>query len=519
MRKQGAGQYDAASNRTRFTDPEGGQTDYVYDVLNRLTSLTNFQAQTFTFGYDALGRRTQLTRPNGVNTDYSYDNLSRLLSVLHKLGANVIDGATYTVDPAGNRTSKLNHLNGVTESYTYDAIYQLTQVVQNGTTTSEAYTYDKVGNRLSTLTDSNWIYNNSNQLTSRPGVTYTYDNNGNTLTKTDASGTTQYAWDYENRLTSVTLPGVGVVSFKYDPFGRRIQKVSASDTTAYVHDSADIAEELDATATAIRRYTTGLGIDEPLAMLRSGATSYYLTDGLGSVTSLIDPNGSASAVYTYQSFGELTSPEGSLANPFRYTGREFDVDTNLHYYRARYYNSLIARFLTEDPIGFNGGINFYAYVLNAPTMFTDPDGLRTQVCCRLLRGSVGKLTGKNHCYIRVTNSRGSHTYGLHREHADDSPLPNGARPLVDDPTDVGGTCSDVRDATPCKERMLIQQALSDLQCPSCGANYWAASTNSNFWVANALRNANMTPPVFPGSANAPGYSFVPPSGPTGGGHR
>ncbi|MGH9509960.1 MAG: RHS repeat domain-containing protein, partial [Terriglobales bacterium] len=207
-----------------------------YDALNRLTSLTNFSAQTFTFSYDALGRRTQLTRPNAVNTNYTYDNLSRLLSVLHKLGAQTIDGATYTVDAVGNRTSKLNHINSITENYTYDAIYQLTQVVQGGTTTTEAYSYDKVGNRLSTLADSGWSYNNSNQLASRPGVTYTYDNNGNTLTKTEAGGTTQYAWDYENRLTSVTLPDQSVVSFKYDAAGRRVQKTSASGTTIYLYD-------------------------------------------------------------------------------------------------------------------------------------------------------------------------------------------------------------------------------------------------------------------------------------------
>ncbi len=68
-------------------------------------------------------------------------------------------------------------------------------------------TYDPVGNRLSSLGVSPYNYNVSNALTSKPGVTYTYDNNGNTLTKTDGSGTTTYAWDFENRLTSVTLPG------------------------------------------------------------------------------------------------------------------------------------------------------------------------------------------------------------------------------------------------------------------------------------------------------------------------
>ncbi len=367
-------QYDATSNRTRFTDPEGGQTDYVYDVLNRLTSLTNFSAQTFNFSYDALGRRTQLTRPNGVNTDYNYDNLSRLLSVLHKLGAQTIDGATYTVDAVGNRTSKLNHINGVTENYTYDAIYQLAQVVQNGTSTTEAYSYDKVGNRLSTLVDSGWAYNNSNQLTSRPGVSYTYDANGNTLTKTEASSTTTYAWDYENRLTSVTLPGGGLVSFKYDPMGRRIQRVSSSGTINYVYDGADGVEEVDAAGTVLARYAMGPGIDQPLSMLRGGATSYYEADGLSSVTSLTDGTGSAVGSYLFDTFGKQTSPEGGVTNAFRYTARESDVETGLYNYRARYYDPQIGMFISEDPTRFASGANFYTYAANTPTQFNDPTG-------------------------------------------------------------------------------------------------------------------------------------------------
>jgi len=201
--------YDAASNRTGFTAPDGSTNTYVYDTLNRLSTLTNSVTGQFGFGYDALSRRTWLTRPNSVNTSYTYDNLSRLLSVLHQTGSTTIDGATYTVDNAGNRMGKVNQLNGVTENYTYDPVYQLTQVQQvvNGNpSTSESYTYDAVGNRLSALNVSSYTYNVSNQLTSSSdGYNYTYDFNGNTLTKSNASGTTQYAWSIENRLTSVTL--------------------------------------------------------------------------------------------------------------------------------------------------------------------------------------------------------------------------------------------------------------------------------------------------------------------------
>src|SRR5205814_8746476 len=120
-------------------------------------------------GYDALRRRTSLTRPNGVNTNYSYDSLSRLLSVLHQTGSTTIDGATYTVDNAGNRTAKTDQRTAVATSYGYDSIYQLLSATQ-GATATESYTYDPVGNRLSDLTTSGWRNNTSNELTSRPGV-------------------------------------------------------------------------------------------------------------------------------------------------------------------------------------------------------------------------------------------------------------------------------------------------------------------------------------------------------------
>lgn len=98
--------------------------------------------------------------------------------------------------------------------------------------TTESYSYDAVGNRLSSLGVSSYTTNSSNELTSTSNATYTYDSNGNTLTKVIGSNTTSYAWDYENRLTSVTLPGSGgTVSFRYDPFGRRrVEQTLAAET-------------------------------------------------------------------------------------------------------------------------------------------------------------------------------------------------------------------------------------------------------------------------------------------------
>lgn len=232
---------------------------------------------------------------------------------------------------------------------------------------------------LSSLAAATWSYNASNQLTAisgSPGTTHTYDNNGNTLTKTDGSVTTTYAWDVENRLTSVTLPGSGgTITFKYDPLGRRIYKSSSTGTTIFAYDGESLIEETNASGSALARYSQGEDLDEPLALLRNGTTHYYQVDGLGSVTSLTDSAGALATTYVYDSFGKLLSSTGSAANTFRFTGREYDAETTQYFYRERYADPSQGRFLSEDPIRFSAGVNFFSYVSNNPINLIDPLGL------------------------------------------------------------------------------------------------------------------------------------------------
>jgi RHS repeat-associated protein len=143
----------------------------------------------------------------------------------------------------------------------------------------------------------------------------------------------------------------------------------------FAYDGANIIEETDSSGNALARYSMGLNIDEPLAMLRSSATHFYNADGLGSITSLTDSSGATSATYRYDTFGNLTASSGSVTNPFRYTAREWDGEIGIYYYRARFFDLITGRFLSEDPAGFVGGINLYAYVANNPTNLIDPSGL------------------------------------------------------------------------------------------------------------------------------------------------
>jgi RHS repeat-associated protein len=211
-----------------------------------------------------------------------------------------------------------------------------------------------------------------NRIVSTSNGSYSYDANGNTMT--DASGKS-YTWNFENRLVSAVVPGTGTVAFKYDPFGRRVYKSSPNFTGIFAYDGYNLIETMSSSGAVVARYTQTQNIDEPLAEVCPGGSSYYEADGLGSITSLSNSGGSVANTYTYDSFGNVTNFTGTISNPFRYAARESDPETGLNYNRARYYEPSNGRFMSEGPIRFMGGINFYAYVGNSPLDFVDPFGL------------------------------------------------------------------------------------------------------------------------------------------------
>ncbi len=193
---------------------------------------------------------------------------------------------------------------------------------------------------------------------------------------TDSTGTTTYQYDYENRLIKTTKPDGDVVEYKYDPFGRRIEKNVNGTITRFVYDREDILFELDSSGNVLTEYLHGPGIDEPIAMIKGGQTYYYHADGLGSIIAITNFAGQVVQRYEYNSFGEITyQQDPNFIQPYTYTGREYDTKTGLYYYRARYYDAKVGRFITQDPIGFSGGINFYSYVGNNPVNRKDPLGL------------------------------------------------------------------------------------------------------------------------------------------------
>lgn len=362
-------QYDLGGNRSSLTFGAFALA-YDYDDASRLERIWR-GSNDFAFEYYDNHQRDTLTLPNGAVTDWGYDALGQLTSLTTTLNSATLASSTYTYDNAGNRITKSHP--DFAETYGYDMEYRLTQVLR-GTSPSETYTYDKVGNRKTSITYPTWQYNPRNELTSYGPYTLTYDQNGNLASKTGNGEAWTYDWNAENELTAVGLNGNTVASFDYDPLGRRIQKTTANNTwTRWLYDGEDILRRTTSAGDSTFNIH-GPGIDEPLAEEVSGTLRYLLTDGLGSVLRVVDGQGAdVVPARRYNAFGELE--QGGAADGYAYTGREWDPETGLYYYRARYYDPKTGRFISEDPLRDpTGAAPRYPYVANRVATRADPRG-------------------------------------------------------------------------------------------------------------------------------------------------
>lgn len=350
------------------------------------------------FTYDNGDRRTAAERSiNGayplVQTDFSYDAANRLTTIVHKKTTYTppfppvpvtapLTTYTYGYDAANRLTTETNAEGTVT--YTYDDTNQLTGA---GGSRAETYTYDANGNRTMT----SYTVDDGNQLSEAPGYTYTYDLEGNMSAKTE-TGTgkvTTFAYDYRNRLTGVTQKDSGgsvimQATYTYDALNRRIGTQVDADgagggspaQTWMVHDGDNAYADFNGSGTLVERYLHGLAIDELLARTDSGgSTDWYLPDKLGTIRDVVNTSGTIVYHAAYNSFGAKASESGGGGDRFGFTGRELDAETGNYYYRARFYDPFLGRFVEIDPIGFAADdTNLYRYVRNAPTNSVDPTG-------------------------------------------------------------------------------------------------------------------------------------------------
>lgn len=404
--------YDAAGNRTAMTETiegvAGAVTNYAYDALNRMVQIgqggTGVSEKRADFGYNALGQFASISRfadlagNNGVtDTRYSYDALNRVTGINHENGAGNFAFYNFDYDP-GSRITAITDAAGRSE-YSYDATDQLTGADHgNPLLADEGYDYDLNGNRITTETQgTDYVTGPGNRLLEDSRYTYTYDAEGNMTSRTDkATGELRiFEWDYRNRLIGVTdeasdgMP-LQQVEYTYDAFDRRIAKLVdgapgdtvEGDTTHFVYDGDDVVLEFDRLAGGdvdlARRNLHGPAVDQILAVERvgEGETRWLHTDHLGTVKTVTDEAGTVVNEITYDSFGNVEAQtDDNEAVRYGFTGREFDEETGQYFYRARYYNSSIGEFISDDPINFNGrDQNLSRYVHNDVLNFKDPTG-------------------------------------------------------------------------------------------------------------------------------------------------
>jgi RHS repeat-associated protein len=411
--------YDANGNRSSTTDTHGDITAYSYDLLNRLDRADSPLGST-DYTYYPDGLPDTVAYPNGCGMDYDYDRSGFVTNILQFATLPGIDGVmgtaddeqtqlagyAYLYDARGNMSQQ--HIYGtdpagdpLTTTYDYDLADRLINVDYPGDAQA-TYTYDNAGNRqIETGIDPadgttqigrimhyntvNRLYRIDDSIDPSNTANFDYDLNGNMTLKTVGVQSTHYRYDIRNRLTSTRdLVHGGDVIFDYDYNGMRTQKTSSAGEIRYLYDDGPLlAEYGPAPAHAdVRTYTYGrelISVTDPQADPASPSrVQYSLRDSLGSMTALTNTVGNTETTYQYDAWGNITQQNGATSVPVTYTGHYLDSETGLLYFGARYYDSSLGRFITQDPITGNimnpPSLHRYLYAYANPMRYIDLHG-------------------------------------------------------------------------------------------------------------------------------------------------
>ena len=371
--------YDSVGNLSALVYPDGSEVTYTYDANNNLKSVKDWADRTTVYTYDANNMLTGAVKPDGSVTTVVYDNAHRVVSSVEKTCTEeIITGYEYTYDELGRIKTEKDLAKNCLMSYTYDKLSRITKRtvtdLAGGETTEESFAYDAAGNILS---DSDYVYDTNNRLTSLHGQQISYDADGNMLSADLNGQTVSFVYDSSNRLISA-----GGHTYTYNAQDVRISMTSGGTETKYTYDtnvklSRLLVEETDGEKI---KYVYGLGL---IAQVHGDTAYTYHFDCRGSTAALTDSEGIA-ATFTYDTYGRLISRTGTLSTPFMYNGRDgVMTDGNgLYYMRARYYSPELRRFINADIIAGSLSeavtLNRYAYANGNPVSNVDPFGLSAE---------------------------------------------------------------------------------------------------------------------------------------------
>ncbi len=444
-------QYDTLNRLTRVAQTQvPGQVDftlaYAYTPLGQVASVTDNWGVSVGSEYNnrgLLARRTwQGPGIDPARVDFSYDptgNRTRLDRFADLAGSNRIGFTTNGYNRAGIVTN-ITHLGPAAETlaqydYTFDVANQIVQWTINGQPSvfgydmtgqltnavhaaqpNEAYRYDANGNRIGAQPSGSYTVGGNNQILSDGTHIYGYDNEGNMTSRSNVvtGATTEYYFDHRNRLVEVLdRDGIGQltqsVAFGYDANNRRLRKSVNGEVIRFVYNHDDSWADLDAAGAVTARYLHGVRIDELIARQRlSDGRGWYLTDHLGTVRDIGNASGETFVHVDYDCFGRALETHAHVSvGRFLFTGREWEPQLEVYFYRARYFSPGIGRFLSEDPIGFKGlDPNLYRYVSNVPLIGRDPSGNLTAIELGVLgSGLLGALLGlKSYVVCEITKA-------------------------------------------------------------------------------------------------------------------
>ncbi len=311
----------------------------------------------------------------------------RIKQIHTQKGSTDIMNYGYVYDKVGNITRKTTE-KGVSD-YSYDRAYRLTGAT-HPTLTNETFSYDKVGNRLSTQASATpWTYNNADQLLTTPEATYQYNVNGHTknVDYTDtALPDMAYSYDARERLKRVlkTDDGSEIQSNRYDYNNRRLVKTTTNATTYFLYSSKGLEAEYDTGGSLVQGYLFGANsysTNPILTYKKNGANleyHFYHNDHLFTPQRLTDSIGVLSWSADYSAFGETTITKETITNNLRFPGQYYDKDIKLAQNYFRDYSAELGRYVESDPIGLNGDFNFYNYSESNSIVFVDSFGLATE---------------------------------------------------------------------------------------------------------------------------------------------